>query len=82
MRTKKNRGHANHGIKWVHVKAQGFYSFQTVIIWAGETVEQFKEILGLSPETTVTVPTAALPLSESVSLFDFVKNFDTVLLDE
>ena len=67
--------------KWVHVKAQGLFGFQTVIVWAGETVEQFKQLLGLSAATMVTVPTAGLPLADHTSLFDFVKNFDTVLLN-
>ena len=69
------------GTKWVHIKARGYLGFQTVSVGAGETVEQFKQLLGLSSEATVTVPTAGLPLADDTSLFDFVKNFDTVLLD-
>ncbi|MBI1743224.1 hypothetical protein HYR54_09180 [Candidatus Acetothermia bacterium] len=81
MTTKHKRNHADSGIKWIHVKAQGLIGFQTIVVWAGETVEQFKQLLGLHPETMVTVPTVALPLHDGVSLFDYVKNFDTVLLE-
>lgn len=79
--TKRKANNGNSGTKWVHIKARGYLGFQTVIIWAGETVEQFKQLLGLDTETMVTVPTAALPLPDGAALFDFVKNFDTVLLD-
>lgn len=69
------------GPKWVHIKARGLLGFQTVAVWAGETVEQFKQLLGLGDEMTVTVPTAGLPLPDDASLFNFVKNFDTVLVE-
>jgi hypothetical protein len=67
-------------LKWVHVRADGYYGFQTVVVWAGETVEEFKQLLRLGDEVMVTVPTAGLPLPAAANLFDYVKNFDTVRL--
>lgn len=80
MTTQKNCSNGNSGIKWIHVKASGLFGFQTVVVWAGETVDQFKQILGLDAQTMVTVPTAGLPLPAEANLFDYVKDFDTVLL--
>lgn len=81
MITQEHLNRANSGVKWIHVEAQGFLGFQTVAVWAGETVDQFKQLLGLDAGTTVTVPTAGLPLPEEARLFEFVKNFDTVVLN-
>ncbi|MBI1744494.1 hypothetical protein HYR54_15710 [Candidatus Acetothermia bacterium] len=81
MTNKKNHSSVNSGTKWVHVKAQGFFGFETVVVWAGVSVGQFKQLLGLGTETTVTVPAAGLPLPDEASLFHFVKNFDTVVLN-
>ena len=66
--------------KWIHVHVKGLCGFQTVVVLAGVTVEQFKYILGCHAEAMVTVPAAALPLPNEANLFDFVQEFDTVLL--
>ena len=66
--------------KWVHVRVNGLCGFQTVVVLAGVTVEQFKYILGCHAEAMVTVPATALPLPNEANLFDFVHEFDTVLL--
>jgi hypothetical protein len=81
MTTRKEYSSANNGIKWIHVKTSGLCGFQTVVVWAGETVEQFKQLLGLHETIMVTVPTAGLPLPEEANLFDYVKNFDIVWLE-
>jgi len=81
MTTRKSVNSTNSGTKWIHVKVNGYFGFQTVVVWAGETVEQFKQLLGLHEAIMVTVPTAGLPLREDANLFDYVKNFDTVWLE-
>ncbi|MBI1742499.1 hypothetical protein HYR54_05460 [Candidatus Acetothermia bacterium] len=80
MTSRNNCRQADNGIKWIHVKAAGCCEFWTVFVWAGETVEQFKQILGLSAQTMVTPPTVSLPLPDGAHLFDFIKDFDTVML--
>ena len=42
---------------------------------------EFKQVLGIPAEVMVTVPTVALPLHDSVSLFSYVRDFETVLLE-
>ncbi|MBI3661020.1 hypothetical protein HY230_11210 [Candidatus Acetothermia bacterium] len=81
MTNRKNYSNGNNGVKWIHVTVRGLLGFQTVIVWAGETIEQFKELVGLSPEMTVTVPAVTWPLPDEVELFQFLKDFDRVVLD-
>jgi outer membrane lipoprotein-sorting protein len=80
MTTKSNRSKINNGTKWIHVKAQGLCGFLTVVVSTGQTVWQFKELLGVSAETNITVPTTGFPLADDVKLFEFVQDFDTVWL--
>lgn len=74
------KSHTQIEAKWIHVKLKGLCGFQTVVVLAGVTVEQFKYILGCHAEAMVTVPATALPLPNEATLFDFVREFDTVLL--
>lgn len=67
--------------KWVHVKIQGWKGLATILIPDSATVTDFKAMLGIEHFHCVTVPASFLPLADESIVYEYVNEFDTVMVE-
>jgi hypothetical protein len=72
-------------MKWAYVKFRNMelgkrFQFSLVPIPQGLTVVQFRSLWRDDPESAVYVPTRTLPLNDHERIYDYIEEFDTVIL--
>ncbi len=72
-------------MKWAYVKFRGLrlpheFKFSLVPIPQELTVVQFRSLWRDDPDSVVYVPTRMLPLHDHDRIYDYIQEFDTVIL--